>query len=121
MLESGVAQRLGPLPGEPDTGGDERGVQPDVMRVRGKFFDVLAHQRLAARQPELQHAQLAGLAEHALPVLGRQLPGGSNHLERIRTIRTVKRTPMRHLGEQRRRTINRHGPAPSRPIRRGTP
>ncbi len=114
VLEPGLAQLLGPVPGEPDAGGDQRRVQTQRARVRSEIFDVRAHERLAARQAELQHAQLAGLGEHPLPVIGRQLPVGANHLERIRAVRAVQRTPMRNLGEQRRRMITRHGPTPSR-------
>ena len=62
VLEPGVAQLLRTGARQPDARGDERRVQPQAARVRRQLLDVRPHQRLAARQAELQDAQRARLA-----------------------------------------------------------
>ena len=70
MLEARLLEPLGPRPGEPEPRRDQRRVESRAPGVGGQLLEVLPHQRLAAGQPELEHAQLAGLGEDPLPVVG---------------------------------------------------
>ena len=77
-------------------------VEPEAAGVRGELLEVLPDQRLAARQAELEHAQLARLGEDPLPVRRcASSPCGPDHLQRVRAVRAVQRTAMRQLGQQR--------------------
>ena len=82
VLQPGLAELLGAGSREPESRGDQRAVQSQAPGVRGQFLGVLAHQRLAAGEAELQHAKRPRLGDDALPVLGGDLsPPGSGRAD----------------------------------------
>jgi hypothetical protein len=77
--------------------------------VRGERLEILARERLPTGESELQDAERASLSKDSLPLVRLQLLLRSCQLERVRAIRTVKGTPVRDLGKQRRRPVTLHG------------
>ena len=75
--------------------------------MRRELLQVLPHERLAAGEAELEHAELARLGEDPLPVLGGDLALGPDQLERIGAVGAVERTAMGQLRQQRGRTFGR--------------
>ena len=86
-------------------GGDAAGDQVDVelagARGGDQLLEIVAHQRLAAGQVDLQDAQRRRLGEHALPVGGPELVAAAVEIDRVRAVGARERTPVRQLGHQR--------------------
>ena len=73
VVESRVTQLLGATRGEAEPAGDQIGVHAKLIGALHQLDDVVALQRLATREVQLQHSELGGLGKHPLPLLGRQL------------------------------------------------
>ena len=102
-----------PLAVEQHAGGDEIAVEADGIGVAHQRRQVAPHQRLAAREMHLQHAQRGRLAEDALPGCGVELGAGALQLQRVGAIRAAQRTAMRELRKERQRRADGSGPAAS--------
>jgi hypothetical protein len=70
VVEAGALQRLQARLIEADPGGDEIDVETELMRSRNDRLHVIAHQRLAAGEPELHSSRGARLAQHPQPLSG---------------------------------------------------
>jgi hypothetical protein len=70
-------------------------------RRRDELLEIVAHERLAAREVHLQDAQRRRLAEHALPRRRVELVRVLVELERVRAVAARKRAPVRQLGDER--------------------
>ena len=73
VVEAEHGQPLQPLARQQHAGGDQVGVEPDLGRLRHDLLEVAAHGGLAARQMQLQDAEIGRLRQHVEPYLGRQL------------------------------------------------
>ena len=91
---------LSARPGSGQPRGHQRRVEAFGVRMGGQLLEILPQERLTAREPELQHAERAGLGKYPLPVVGRELALGPNQIERIGAIGAVQRTPMGQLRQQ---------------------
>ena len=95
-----LRQPLQPLARQQHAGGDEIGVEADLGRLRHDLLEVAAHGGLAARQMQLQDAEIGCLRQHVEPYLGRQLAGGALQRQRIGAVGALQRAAVRQLGEQ---------------------
>ena len=99
VIEAALGEAGQPLLRQQHAGGDEVGVE---ARLGGGLHDVLevaARGRLAARV-QLQYAELARLAQRALPLRRRQLAVGALELDRVGAVGALQRAAVRQLGEQ---------------------
>ena len=83
VVEPEPTQALQPLAPERDAARDQVGVQIELARGRDQQLEVVAHQRLAAREVELHDAEILGLAKHPLPGRSVQLGAVTSVIERI--------------------------------------
>ena len=56
---------------------------PSSIGALHQLDEVVAQQRLAAGQVQLQHSELGGLGKHPSPLLGRQLVAILGQFERV--------------------------------------
>ena len=115
VLQPGLLSRSARGRVKPEPRCDQRRVEAQAAGVGGELLEVLPHQRLTAREAELQHAELPRLGEDPLPVVGGELALGPDQVERIGAVGTVQRTAMRQLRQQRGGMFTRHGSAPVPP------
>ena len=103
VIEPGRLQRAHARLGHADAGGDQVDVEPERVRLRDDRLEVLAHQRLPARKPELHRAQGARLAQHADPVLGPKLRPGFGKVRRVVAEHAMQRAAVGQLQQQPKR------------------
>src|SRR5262249_31672377 len=88
---------------EQHAGGDEIGVEPDVVGAADEFLEVRARRRLAAGEVDLQHAHRRRLVDGARPFRRRQFLARALEIERVGAIGALQGTAMGELGQQRQR------------------
>src|SRR6266581_3930129 len=99
-IETGVAQFTRAIRIQTDTACNQIRVKSRFARALNQFGQIAPRERLASGETDLQHAKSGGFANHAAPLLGRQLTVIS-HPRRIRAVRAVERTTISYLGEER--------------------
>ena len=97
VIEAGGRQPLETLARQRDGRRDQIRVEADLGRLGDDRLQVLPHRRLAAREMELQHAELRRLRQHVEPHLRRQLACDALELERVGAIGTLQRAAMGQL------------------------
>ena len=100
VVEAGRRQRLQSLARQRHGRCDEVGVEADLGRLRHDRFEVAPHGGLAAREVQLQDAEIGCLREHVEPNLRRQLAGNALELERVGAVGTLQRTAVGQLRQQ---------------------
>ena len=99
--EPGVRQRRELVAGQHDGRGDQVRIEPDLGRARDERDEILARRRLAAREMDLEHAQVRELVDHPEPFVGgefrlrrsRARPGSSNRGTAAGSDASVRREP----------------------------
>ena len=105
VVEPGALERRNAPLVQPDARGDEIRVVAEAPRLGRERLQIVAHQRLAAREAELGGAELATLAQHAQPVLGRELVAVRGVVDRVGAIHAVQRAAVGQLREQPERWV----------------
>ncbi len=105
VVQPGPGQRRQAIAREPDARGDQVRVDPGMRGRRRDLLEVAPRRRLAAREVELEHPQLARLAHHVDPLLGRELRLAAHQLQRVRTVGAGQRAAMGQLGQHRHRRL----------------
>ena len=105
----GGLQRRGALGRQADAGGQQVGVVAQAPRLGDDRLEVVAHQRLAARQAELHGAQLAPFAQHAQPVVGAEFFFLPREVDRVVAEHAVQRAAVGQLGQQPQRRARAQG------------
>src|SRR5262249_10604930 len=72
----------------------------ESTRLLDEGLEIVAHERLAARQVQLDHAEVLGLAEDPKPGRRIQLAVVPPVVERVRAIDAAQRAPVGQLGDQ---------------------
>ena len=82
--------------------GQQVGVIPQTVRLGDQHLQVIAQHRLAARETALHAARSACLAQHAQPVVSRQLCAGIGlrKVNRVVAEHAVQRAAVGELGQQ---------------------
>ena len=78
--------------------GDEVGVQVAGPGVSHERNDVIAHQRLAAGQMHLHHAEFRGLGEGSAPLLGGEFGELGMEIDRVGAVHAFERAAVGQLG-----------------------
>jgi len=73
VVEARFLERRGALRVQADARGQQIGVVAQPPCLGDQDFQIIAQQRLAAREAALDRTELAGLAQYAQPLVGRQL------------------------------------------------
>ena len=101
LVEAGGLERDQALFAQADAGGDQVGVVAERAGVGDEFFQVVAQQRLAAGEAELQRAELAAFAQHALPFGGGQFGlAVAGVVDRVAAPRALQRAAVGELEHQ---------------------
>ena len=115
VVETGCLERRDARLIEPDSRGDQIGVEAQRMASATMVSKIVAHQRLAARKPQLHRAQRARLAQHAQPVIGGEFGAGAREIRRVVAEHAVQRTAVGQLEQQpQRRPRSQLGPRRAR-------
>src|SRR6185437_15563658 len=110
VIETCFLQRLQTWLGETHPGGDEVGVEPEPMGGRDDGLEILADQRLTAREPQLHRAERPRLLENAQPLRGLELPTDVLEVRRVVAEDAMQRASVGELEEEpERRTCRRGG------------
>ena len=116
IVEPERAEAGQPLPAQGHAARDQVGVEVEPPRLPDEGLEIIADQRLAAGQVELDDAEVLGLAEHAEPGRGVELLSLPGVVERIGAVHAAQRTAIRQLGDQRVRALaSAHPEACTRP------
>ena len=70
------------------------------MCFADQLFEIVAHQRLATRKPELRRAELARLTQHLFPFVCRQFTFVFRVVQRVVAEHTVQRATIGDLRQQ---------------------
>ena len=111
VIESRLFQGADARLGEPDAGGDEVDVEPEPVGLGDDRLQIVARQRLSARQPELHGAERARLAQHPDPLLRIELGAAAREIRRVVAKGTVQRTSVSELEQE-----PQGRPRPGRPL-----
>ena len=111
MIEPRLPERRQARLGETHPRGDEVGVEAEPVRRGDDRLQVVAHQRLAARQPELHRAERPRLLEHAQPLRSLELAADAAEVGRVVAEHAVQRAAVGELEQQPER---RPGTSPPR-------
>src|SRR6185312_3209783 len=105
VIQPGLLQRLQARLRESDAGGDEVGIEAEAVRGTDDGLEVLAHERLAAREPELHRSQRPRLFQDAQPLAGLELAADAAEVGRVVAEDAMQRTAIGELQkEPQRRT-----------------
>jgi len=72
MVQARIRQRRQLVARQHDRRGDQVGIQADLGCAGHQRDQILAHRRLAAREVDLEHADLGQFVDHAQPFRRRQ-------------------------------------------------
>ncbi len=114
VIESRLLQGADARLGEPDAGRDEVDVEPELVRLGDQRLEIVARQRLSAREPELHGAERARLAQHLDPLLRVELGAAAREIRGVVAKGTVQRTSVSELEQEPQRRPGRAGRAPAR-------
>ena len=100
MIETRILKALDPLLVHADARGNQVRIEPKLGGVGDELFQILAHQRFAAREAKLNGAHLARLAHDLFPFLGRELILILGDLDRVRAVGALQRATVGQFAQE---------------------
>ena len=120
VFEAGRLEFGEDVPIQQRAASNQVGVQVAGPGVPHERNDVIAHQRLAAGQMHLHHAEFRGLSEGSAPLLGGEFGELGMEIDRVGAVHAFERAAVGQLGNDgvgsRRAHVGSRGDGPSSPV-----